>query len=260
MTHQTDPKMVNISSDTVVRVLEEISRIDSVEQRQLFVALAASVDTPISMAPAKIPEGIEILQKAVRQVMAERLILGDCSLPLVDRSRVAEIFRLAMTADEEMAGKLTDDESAGFIDAAIDAFVETSVKDTDIESQHKKAWKRIHAFLALEAEIGPLDPDSQEHRDEFIRRSVTAQEWSRTTGQAVRTAMEEMMSAMRTRLLPVMQQMFGMDVTQEELDEDWGELEKFIEPIIRQFAAAVQARQDERYIELWTIPSMKTDQ
>lgn len=266
--------MINIPRDRLVVVLQGIIELTLEDQRSLLDTLRGRLASQASSFEGLGSLDIGLMKDVAidaAEVMADKLIINDRSVPLQTTSikdRLGEVMSSPEVTDF-IASNDTDDARAirDAISKAVESQASVGVQTPDeIARSYEVTWRRVDAYLSLEKELGSIDPSSQTTRDEFIRRSVTPEEWSTEAYKDLTAILDQFAAAlegfMDTFIDALVENQLGDG---EQVSSVLAELVKGqvrtmlnaeLEPFFTQLKQAARAFLDRRYMELWVEPDM----
>lgn len=254
--------MINIPRDELISTLMGIIELQQADQRSLLASLnELATGTGMNTTDISATDAIQSeLTRGLVELMADNLILNDRVLSLVgpaDFARLIQRIASALPADASEEERMMYDVQSDALGSMTEMVV-TGLDDP--EKDYDRAWRQINAYRDLCTERGAIDVEDQGLRDEFLRRSSTAEEWIEKTnklsdvlGIRLHEAMRHTVKALISALVKVDPELADVDagslqVFQEEVDQ---EVQAAISPFVDKLTHMMQAYMDKRYIEIW---------
>lgn len=252
--------LVNIPRSELVEALRGAHAIQQVDSMAIAAVFEAAIGKPTTPTVGVDPDLMNVATNTLIELMADSLIIGDRSRPLVSREAI-------LNAGQSMLLSVPFDEGTeAAVESNIDAFGSIVADFAEgllntPEKSHDQAWSQVNAYRLLKAKYDVIDPNDQKLRDEFIRLSSSEADWIEQTERvtkAIATSIRQMVDAIIGTLLEAL-------AAQEELDDDdiselkselAAELDGTFTEQLTNASRAVQAYSDQRFIEVWVTPDL----
>lgn len=264
-------QIVNIPRSTIVEAVKAALMVAEADQRSVTLmiscAVADAVGGPQPDTSAQVADQLrrQAYTEVVSGIIADNLILNDRSLPPISPSEVARASLLLAPPDPLGAEKsaLVREAESDFVESSMRDVVEQAQEPNDVA--YDKWWRHVEAYRSVCDEYGHFDVSSQAHRDEFLRRAFTPEEWLRDSARMVGGLAATLPAVAMSHLDEMLDAMVADEVASGDCDPEevkvlralvTAEVQATLPPLMQQVATISQQYMDRRYLELWVVPAM----
>ena len=254
--------LVNISRTEVVGALQGIYALQQADNEALSAAIETALGQPSTPKTKADLAMAQVVTDVLVGLMADSMILGDRSSPLLRRDAMLEAVQVSLRSTQFDV----DDDTKPAIEAALDSIGAAVVDFVDElveapEKSHDRAWRQVNAYRQLVTEHGVVDPSDQKLRDEFVRLSSDEADWIEQTEKVTKsfaTGVRKMIDTITGSLLETLAAQDGLN------GDEIAELKKMMEAELggmftKQMddaAREIQSYRDRRFLEVWIMPDL----